>query len=192
MACSCSCRCRETHLIDLHSNQEVVVLQIHSVRLPDEPGERLDDSISLHRIVVPHVRAYAELQSSRLCVSHVVPDICMVISTKQCNASFTTYLLRRHRRPMEVRRQHLLRYLLQSLHRRLAHQSHRRQSLRRPRPLVHRVRHGILADLVNETDRLDRSDGFEEHHCESDRVSFSLFCLFSSMISELEREKGRM
>lgn len=72
---------------------------------------------------------------------------------------------------MEVRRQHLLRYLLQSLHRRLAHQSHRREPLRRPRPLVHRVRHGILADLVHETDWLDRGDGFEEHNCKSNRVS---------------------
>ena len=72
---------------------------------------------------------------------------------------------------MEVRRQHTLRYFLQSLHRRLAHQSHRRQALRRPRSLVHRVCHGILADLVHETDRLDRSYGLEEYHCESKRVS---------------------
>lgn len=65
---------------------------------------------------------------------------------------------------MEVRRQHTLRYLLQSLHRRLAHQSHRRQPLRRPRPLVHRVCHGIFADFVHETDWLDRSHGLEEHN----------------------------
>jgi hypothetical protein len=62
-----------THLIDLHRNQQVVILQIHSVRLPDEPGYRLDDGVSLHRVVVSHVRAYAELQSP--IVSHVVPNM---------------------------------------------------------------------------------------------------------------------
>ena len=60
-----------THLIDLHRNQQVVVLQIHSVRLPDEPGYRLDDGVSLQRVVIPHVRAYAELQVESLVVSHV-------------------------------------------------------------------------------------------------------------------------
>ena len=58
-----------THLIDLHRNQQVVVLQIHSVRLPDEPGYRLDDGVSLHRVVISHVGADAELQSP--IVSHV-------------------------------------------------------------------------------------------------------------------------
>ena len=53
---------RNTHLIDLHRNQEVVVLQVHSVRLPDEPGYRLDDGVSLQRVVIAHVGAYAELQ----------------------------------------------------------------------------------------------------------------------------------
>lgn len=62
---------RNTHLIDLHRNQEVVVLQVHSVRLPDEPGYRLDDGVSLQRVVIPHVRADAELHVESLVVSHV-------------------------------------------------------------------------------------------------------------------------
>lgn len=50
-----------THLIDLHCDQEVVVLQIHFVRLPDKPGDCLDDGVSLHRVVISHVRPDAEL-----------------------------------------------------------------------------------------------------------------------------------
>jgi hypothetical protein len=76
-----------------------------------------------------------------------------------------THPLRRHRRLVEMRRQHILRYALQTLHSSFPHQSHRRQALRRPGPLVHGICHGIFADLLHEADGLDWSHGLEENHC---------------------------
>jgi hypothetical protein len=82
-----------------------------------------------------------------------------------------THLLRSHRRLVEVRRQYIPRHALQPFHRSFAHEGHRRQPLGRPRALAHGLRHRVLADLVDEADRLDWGDCFEEDHCAGENVS---------------------
>lgn len=50
-----------TYLVNLNHDQEVVILQINLMRLTDQASDQVDDRISLHDIVIPHIRPDSKL-----------------------------------------------------------------------------------------------------------------------------------